>query len=504
MREIQQHGPFLGLGLYWAWVAVVFYSDALVPPAFDADALVEQLWLWATWSHMLGLLVIAALSRRAGSLVARRWLCAASAAACALGSAALPLALSLLDPAGAACLAVVIASAALVGVGGALHVLQWAELYADGLGPAVVAPSVLSFAFGLAAYFALLAFPPRIVTAMAALLPLLAGLAMGACRSRAAVSASTARTCREGAPPAGAAGGLALSVAAIFAFAFCGEMLRMFSLRITGAGVDAMGALYLAGGLMGLAVLGAFVLLPRSRDRGRRISLALVRNVLLLMAAAFLIAPFLDGRTLPLAYGVFGAGFWCFRAISWVVCLMVAARFGYAPVRVVAVLDGAFALSVVVSGQLNLWLAESIKVGLIELTAVSLVAVFALMATVVFVLNGKGVGALLREGPDVPRGEESGPGADGRDAPGRGERDVDAAVERIARDYGLSPREREVAALLAKGRSLPFVQSELYISAGTAQTHASHIYRKLDVHSRQEFLDVVEGRIAGAPRDGGR
>ena len=58
--------------------------------------------------------------------------------------------------------------------------------------------------------------------------------------------------------------------------------------------------------------------------------------------------------------------------------------------------------------------------------------------------------------------------------------------------YGLTARECEVALLLAKGRSLPFIQEELHIAQGTAQTHLSHIYRKLGVHSRQEFLDVIE------------
>ena len=97
----------------------------------------------------------------------------------------------------------------------------------------------------------------------------------------------------------------------------------------------------------------------------------------------------------------------------------------------------------------------------------------------------------------------------GSDAAGGGtpsgrDGDVAAAVEAIAADVGLSPRETEVAGLLAKGRSLPFVQSELYISAGTAQTHARHIYRKMNVHSRQEFLDVVEARLAGGAGPGDR
>lgn len=510
MADVKQHGPYLGLGLYWAWVTVVFYSDALAPVAYDADALVEGIWLWATWSHMLALLVFAALAGRLGSLFSRRAFRAAGALGSAAGSAAVPAALLLLDPASAACSAVVLAASLLVGACSAWYVLQWAELYARRLGEATVPLSMLSFAIGLAAYFVVLVFPPLVATAMAAILPLLGGLAMAACRSGDAEDARPSGLAAEGPsePPAGLKGGLAVSIVATFVFALCGEMLRMLSLRITGESVNAMGVLYLAGGLAGLAALSAYILLPSADGRRRRITLPLVRNVLLFMAAAFLLAPFLGGRALAVSYGIFGAGFWCFRAISWTVCFMLACRFGYRPVRAIAVLDGAFALSVVVSGQLNLWIVESLKVGRIELTAVSLVAVFVLMLMAIFVLNGKGVSSLLRRGFEGGCGDGEGMRG-GSDAPGGGtpsgrDGDVAAAVEAIAADVGLSPRETEVAGLLAKGRSLPFVQSELYISAGTAQTHARHIYRKMNVHSRQEFLDVVEARLAGGAGPGDR
>ena len=45
--------------------------------------------------------------------------------------------------------------------------------------------------------------------------------------------------------------------------------------------------------------------------------------------------------------------------------------------------------------------------------------------------------------------------------------------------------------MLAHGNSLARVQSDLVISEGTAITHRRNIYRKLDVHSKQELLDFV-------------
>jgi DNA-binding NarL/FixJ family response regulator len=51
---------------------------------------------------------------------------------------------------------------------------------------------------------------------------------------------------------------------------------------------------------------------------------------------------------------------------------------------------------------------------------------------------------------------------------------------------GLSPREYEVLALLAKGRFYKEIASELGITLGTVRTHQQRIYEKLHVQSRTE------------------
>lgn len=69
--------------------------------------------------------------------------------------------------------------------------------------------------------------------------------------------------------------------------------------------------------------------------------------------------------------------------------------------------------------------------------------------------------------------------------------DLAARCRDIALERGLTPREFEVLTVLAHGNSLARVQSDLVISEGTAITHRRNIYRKLDVHSKQELLDFV-------------
>lgn len=68
------------------------------------------------------------------------------------------------------------------------------------------------------------------------------------------------------------------------------------------------------------------------------------------------------------------------------------------------------------------------------------------------------------------------------------------AVTILAATHRLTPRETEVFALLAQGRSIPYIRDELIISRETAATHAKHIYAKLGVHSRQELIDLVQKR----------
>lgn len=63
----------------------------------------------------------------------------------------------------------------------------------------------------------------------------------------------------------------------------------------------------------------------------------------------------------------------------------------------------------------------------------------------------------------------------------------------IGDTYGLSSRQREVFFLLVRGRDSRYIQEKLVISKGTADTHIHNIYRKLNVHSRQELLDLFEG-----------
>lgn len=88
------------------------------------------------------------------------------------------------------------------------------------------------------------------------------------------------------------------------------------------------------------------------------------------------------------------------------------------------------------------------------------------------------------EAATLPNGDcAAGVGAHGEDS---------ATV--FARAVGLTAREAEILGLLVRGRTLPYIANELFVTTGTVKTHVRHIYEKALVNNRQELLDKVEAR----------
>lgn len=505
----------LGFGLYWAWVTVTFYSSALVSRLDGPDGLVSSFWLYATLAHAVGLLAAAAVpARRRGpaerevpapkaAVAPAAW---ASAVGVSAGCALLAFGTGL---PGLGAHGAVLLAACLVGLCSSVQVVCWGEAFACVPVGSMAPVSAAAFLAGLLGWFAVSALPDPARLAAALALP----LASAAVLARACAPGDGGAPAASSAPTPGQAPGQAPSlspspareapraldslalVGALFVFALCGELLRSFSTGLGSASTDEMGALYLGGGVAGLALLCAYLASLRRRERPAPVGMPAVRGVLLAMAGGFLLAPFLGAYSFALCYGVFGAGFWCFRALSWMYCLLYVRRFGASPRRVVAVLDMTFALSVVASSAVTPWLTEALRSSELQTAAVCLVVVFTLMFISMFVLYNRQATAVLglpvlAEAGLAGQGPVGAPAAGGADGE-PGVRDARAAW--AAARWGLTERESEVARLLSQGRTLPYIQEALCISAGTAQTHARHIYKKMGVHSKQELIDAFEG-----------
>lgn len=74
------------------------------------------------------------------------------------------------------------------------------------------------------------------------------------------------------------------------------------------------------------------------------------------------------------------------------------------------------------------------------------------------------------------------------------EESLAGVVENLARSHALTPREKDVLDCLARGYSKRYAAKALCISMATVKTHAMSIYRKLDIGSRDELVDIIAGR----------
>lgn len=61
----------------------------------------------------------------------------------------------------------------------------------------------------------------------------------------------------------------------------------------------------------------------------------------------------------------------------------------------------------------------------------------------------------------------------------------------LGRAHGLTEREQEVLLLLAQRKSASDIERELCVAHGTAKAHIRHVYRKLDIHAREELFALV-------------
>ena len=67
---------------------------------------------------------------------------------------------------------------------------------------------------------------------------------------------------------------------------------------------------------------------------------------------------------------------------------------------------------------------------------------------------------------------------------------------RLAKLYGISPREEEVLAYVGQGYNSPYIAKALFISDSTVRSHLKSIYRKTNVSSRMELVDMIRRESA--------
>lgn len=133
---------------------------------------------------------------------------------------------------------------------------------------------------------------------------------------------------------------------------------------------------------------------------------------------------------------------------------------------------------------------ESIVYGSLQVSSIGIVSVMVLVVTAFLVLP-EGTFAQLagRRLFDRDGGKAIVREADAAGNP------LETGCDAIADEYRLTPREKDVLLLLARGRTLAIIMRDLGIAKGTAQTHIENVYHKLGVHKQQELIDLVESYV---------
>jgi DNA-binding CsgD family transcriptional regulator len=70
------------------------------------------------------------------------------------------------------------------------------------------------------------------------------------------------------------------------------------------------------------------------------------------------------------------------------------------------------------------------------------------------------------------------------------------ACHELSRTHRLTPRECDILLLLAGGRDTPYIANQLFISKNTVRTHIKNLYVKIDVHNKQDLLDLLHATDA--------
>ena len=175
-----------------------------------------------------------------------------------------------------------------------------------------------------------------------------------------------------------------------------------------------------------------------------------------------------------LPYAINAAGYTCFGMFMWVIIAGVCGRYQQVEIRTFGFVRAAWAVGPLLGILLGRYVLHVAGLSLETAFPVMLVAALLLLlvSSVVFTESD-----LIKAMDIIPLARKQ---------------RFRAKCLHVIEHYGLSEREGEIMIMFAKGRNLPYVQEHLYLSRSTVSTHRQHIYQKLEIHSQQELMNLVE------------
>lgn len=236
--------------------------------------------------------------------------------------------------------------------------------------------------------------------------------------------------------------------------------------------------------MTGLFASGIALLIAWAKTDGQISFNKFYHAMFLMVATAYLLLPALysgfDYMFAGFAHLVFSIA----SALMVLTCLNVARQERLDPIFVYGIFAGIVYGCMALGAIMGLVLAKTGHGNSSSLLIIALATVYCLSM----------IGSGVRRRAQEPIAAAS--SSEGEAQPATQARTVDPAA--LRERFGLSPREAEVCVLLGSGRNVPFIAKRLCISENTVRTHTKNIYTKMDIHTKQELLDLLE-REASEP-----
>lgn len=204
----------------------------------------------------------------------------------------------------------------------------------------------------------------------------------------------------------------------------------------------------------------------------------------LCVAAGFFFVSSPDAALVGLSNLFLSSGNSLFNMVAWIVIVAVGSRNLAGALSVAGWGQGVASFGTLLGAALGVWsnhLFENNQAALTLVSGVLLVLFvgYALIGLKRFSFAETVAGVT----PAVPDAKAESP-----------EEQFAARCQELAERCKLTPREREVFEMLARGRNREYIQEKLVVSRNTVKAHVKHVYAKLDIHSHQELIDLVESK----------
>ncbi len=473
----------LGFAAHWTWIWCVFWSslfylegEAALERRFDllGFAQIEPLWVISLLSNVVCMALLIGMLRRHGALAEIKVLPLVAALLTAIGTLMLsgPTLALMSAPVATATYA---AGAVLTGLGSGMVVLLWGELLAAEGSKRVISVFISSLMSAAVCYLLITLLPRGAAQCLCALLPT-ASMALYAT----AKHGDTAYL-RSQSLQAKGAGSAPFPKRLVFIALFFGVSfgaMKGFMAPISPEWVQVRDALNIVGIVVGVLALHISTNMLRLDFNHLTYQVALP-----LMAAGFLFLPFHEPASV-IGTAVHQCGYQYFYIVLWSTWPIIAAE-GNMPVGLPAVWSmlaiqlGQFAGSTLAAAGVSMFPDD------LSRAVLSSWAVFAILLVALFVFGDRK--ATTGWGYAKP-GDDRHEGVD-----------LATAARRLSQQAGLSPREAEVFALLAHGRTRSYISSELVIGEETVKSHVKSIYRKMGLHSQQDAIDLLDEECESHP-----